>query len=66
MADTPKPAELSRIDHRIPPFGKGWMDIPAELKEGVVCYGAKAKDLAAVNMPNVRDFDPREEDWKLP
>jgi Fe-S oxidoreductase len=64
MADTPKPEELSKIDHN-PPL-KGWMDTPAELRPGIYCYGAKEKNLAAVGMPNARDWNPAEEDWKLP
>ncbi len=65
MADTPKPEELSKIDHR-PPLMKGWMDTPVDIKQGIYCYGAKAKNLAAVDMPNARDWNPVEEDWKLP
>jgi Fe-S oxidoreductase len=65
MADTPTPEELSRIDHS-PPLMEGWMDTRAEIKPGTYCYGAKAKDLAAVGMPNARDWNPAEDDWKLP
>jgi len=65
MADTPKPEELAGIDHN-PPLMQGWMDTPAEQKPGIYCYGAKAKSLAAVGMPNARDWDPAEDDWKLP
>ncbi len=65
MADTPKPEELAGIDHK-PPLMQGWMDTPAERKPGIYCYGAKAKSLAAVGMPNARDWDPAEDDWKLP
>ncbi|MFZ0448890.1 MAG: (Fe-S)-binding protein [Desulfatiglandaceae bacterium] len=45
---------------------KGWMDTPVDIKKGIACYGAKGKDLAAVGFPNARDWDPLEEDWKLP
>jgi Fe-S oxidoreductase len=66
MADTtPKPEELSQINHT-PPLMKGWMDTPVDIKKGIACYGAKGKDLAAVGFPNARDWDPLEEDWKLP
>ncbi len=30
------------------------------------CWGAKAKSLNAVGFPNARDWNPTEEDWKLP
>ncbi|MBW2093816.1 MAG: (Fe-S)-binding protein [Deltaproteobacteria bacterium] len=66
MADTtPKPEELSKIDHT-PPLMRGWMDTPTEIKKGIACYGASAKNLAAVDMPNARDWNPFEDDWKLP
>lgn len=66
MADTtPKPEELSRINHT-PPLMKGWMDTPAEIRKGIACYGAKEKNLVAVDMPNARDWNPLEDDWKLP
>ncbi len=65
MADVPKPEELAQIDHR-PPVFKPWMDSPPEFKKGFYCYGAKGKNLAAVGMPNARDWNPAEEDWKLP
>ena len=65
MADVPKPEELAQIDHRPPAF-KPWMDSPPEFKKGIYCYGAKGKNLAAVDMPNARDWNPAEEDWKLP
>ncbi len=65
MADTPKPNELAKINHKQPLF-EGWMDVPAEIRPGICCYGAKGKNLAAVGMPNARDWNPLEEDWKLP
>jgi Fe-S oxidoreductase len=66
MADTtPKPEELSRIDHT-PPFMRGWMDTPVEIRKGIACYGAAGKNLSAVGMPNARNWTPFEDDWKLP
>jgi [DsrC]-trisulfide reductase subunit K len=66
MADTtPKLQELSKIDHK-PPLMRGWMDTPVEIRKGIACYGAKGKDLEAVGFPNARDWNPLEEDWKLP
>ena len=62
---TPKPAELvTSID--LKPSGKEWMDTPAEIKPGTFCWGAKAKNLNIVEFPNARDWNPSEEDWKLP
>lgn len=62
---TPKPKELARIDHR-PPLFKGWLDTPAELKPGIYCYASKPKNLQAVGMPFAREWNPMEQDWKLP
>ncbi|MEK6682613.1 MAG: sulfate reduction electron transfer complex DsrMKJOP subunit DsrK [Nitrospirota bacterium] len=60
----PKPEELSKIDHKPPQ--KRWMDTPAEFKQGMYCYGAKGKNLSAVDFPNARDWSPDDKDWKLP
>ena len=65
MADTPKPGELASLNHK-PPLMEGWMDVPSERRPGIYCYGAKEKNLAAVGMPNARDFDPAADDWQLP
>ena len=65
MADVPTPEELVKIDHR-PPLWKGWMYTPAEIKEGVACYGSKPKNIEYVGMPNPREWSPFDEDWKLP
>jgi Fe-S oxidoreductase len=62
---TPEPDQLSKIDHS-PPLFEGWLDKPTDIRPGIYCYGAKAKNLAAVDMPNARDWNPAEEDWKLP
>jgi Fe-S oxidoreductase len=61
---TAKPDELSKVDYKPPK--KGWMDTPAEFKEHTFCWGAKGKNLNAVDFPNARDWSPAEEDWKLP
>jgi Fe-S oxidoreductase len=65
MSDVPTPEELAKIDHR-PPLWKGWMYSPAEIKEGIACYGSKPKNLEYVGMPNPREWSPFDEDWKLP
>ncbi|MBU2512924.1 (Fe-S)-binding protein [bacterium] len=45
---------------------KEWMDTPAEFREGNWAYSAKTKAVQALGMPNVRDWSPGDEDWKLP
>ncbi|HDM77654.1 MAG TPA: (Fe-S)-binding protein [Deltaproteobacteria bacterium] len=64
MADVPKPEELAKIDHTPPETP--WMETPAVLKDGMWCYGAHPKNLEIVDMPNPREWSPRDEDWKLP
>ena len=66
MADTPKPAEIAKIDHYPSPFEKGWMNKQVEIKPGVYCYASKPKNLEYVGMPNPREWNPADEDWKLP
>ncbi len=66
MADTPKPAEIAKIDHYPSPFEKGWMNKPVDIKKGVYCYGSKPKNLEYVGMPYPKEWNPTDEDWKLP
>ncbi|MFO7985460.1 MAG: (Fe-S)-binding protein [Desulfatiglandaceae bacterium] len=66
MADTPKPEETAKIDHRAPLFEEGWMNKPAELRPGIYCYGSKPKNLEYVGMPYPKEWNPADEDWKLP
>jgi Fe-S oxidoreductase len=62
---TPKPAELVTSIDFTPPKTE-WMDTPTIIKPGTFCWGAKGKSLATVEFPNARDWNPSEEDWKLP
>ena len=64
MAKVAPPEELSRVDYTPPK--KGWMDTPAEFREGRWCYGSKPKDHEVVGLPNPRAWSPADEDWKLP
>jgi Fe-S oxidoreductase len=63
MATVPKPNELV-IDHKPPQTG--WMDTPVVFRPGTWCYGAKPKNLNALDLPNPREWSPADEDWKLP
>ncbi len=66
MSDLPKSDELfSHIDHR-PPKGKDWMDIPVDIRPGMYCYSANPKSMETLSAPNVRKWNPLEEDWLLP
>ena len=63
MAKIPKPEQLSKID--LEPK-KHWSQFPIDIRPGMYCHGAKAKDLKVLELPNARDWSPAEEDWKLP
>jgi Fe-S oxidoreductase len=64
VAKIPTPEELSNIDYTPPE--KEWMQVPVEFRPGMFCWGAKGKNLKAVDFPNARDWSPADEDWKLP
>jgi Fe-S oxidoreductase len=65
MADTPKPEETVKIDHTPPPV-RGWMDTPIDIRQGIYCYGSNPKNLEAVDMPYPKQWNPTDDDWKLP
>ncbi len=62
---TPKPDELATSIDFTPPKTE-WMDTPTVIKPGTFCWGAKGKNLDIVEFPNARDWNPSDEDWKLP
>ncbi len=65
MAETtPKAEELLRIKYEAPP--RSWLDTPVEFRKGTFCYSAAAKNLRYLGLPNPRDWQPFDKDWKLP
>jgi len=64
LAKLPKPEELSKVS--LQPPAKGWMDTPVEFKPGTWCYSAAPKNLRALGLPNPREWQPSDADWKLP
>ncbi|MBW1708527.1 MAG: (Fe-S)-binding protein [Deltaproteobacteria bacterium] len=62
--DIPTPEELAKIDHKPP--RKGWMDTPTEFRPGTWSYPGKASALKVLDLPNPREWQPTDEDWKLP
>jgi Fe-S oxidoreductase len=64
VSTVPKPDELGKINYRPPQ--KAWMDVPADFRAGTWCYSALAKNLDILGMPNPREWQPSDEDWKLP
>jgi Fe-S oxidoreductase len=59
----PKAAEM---DLDLTPPRTGWMDTPVEFRPGTYSYSAKAQALKTVGFPNPREWQPHNEDWKLP
>ncbi len=64
MAKTPSPQELSKINHE--PSNDGWMEMPVDFRPGTWCYSGKASALETLELPNPREWQPTDEDWKLP
>jgi [DsrC]-trisulfide reductase subunit K len=60
----PKPEDLVQISFA-PPRGD-WRDTGVEFRKGTFCYSAAAKNLRYLDLPNPRDWQPFDEDWKLP
>jgi Fe-S oxidoreductase len=59
-----KPEELGNVNYSPPK--SGWMDTPAEFRKGTWCYSAHPKSIEYLGMPNPRDWQPTDADWKLP
>jgi len=59
-----KPEELAQIEYTPP--GKSWLDPKVEFRRGTFNYGSNPKSMEYLEMPHVRAFDPRKEDWNLP
>ena len=63
MAKVPKPSELL-LDYALPKAE--WMDTKPDFRPGTWCYPGKAKNLEVLKLPNAREWNPADEDWKLP
>ncbi|MGD8412853.1 MAG: (Fe-S)-binding protein [Candidatus Latescibacterota bacterium] len=59
-----KPEELARVDFTPPE--ESWRDPEVQFRKGTFNYGSNPKSMQYLDMPFVRAFDPREEDWNLP
>lgn len=65
MADKQAPPEeLVQIDYHPP--RENWMKTSPEFKRGTFCYSAAPKNLKYLGLPNPREWQPMDEDWKLP
>ncbi|GKT09418.1 sulfate reduction electron transfer complex DsrMKJOP subunit DsrK [Desulforhabdus sp. TSK] len=63
MAKVPKPSELL-LDYALPKAE--WMDTKPDFRPGTWCYPGKAKNLDVLQLPHAREWNPPDEDWKLP
>jgi len=64
MAAPPKPNEILRIDQKPPK--KWWMDTRPTFRPGTYSYPSKPKNIEILDMWNPREWNPQDEDWKLP
>jgi len=60
----PKAEQLVQIDYR-PPW-RDWTDPHVEFRKGTFCYSALPKNVAYLGLPNPREWQPFDADWKLP
>lgn len=58
------PEPLLQIEQK--PAQKDWRNPQVEFRKGVFCYSAAAKNLKALGLPNPREWQPFDADWKLP
>ncbi|HKM80520.1 MAG TPA: (Fe-S)-binding protein [Candidatus Acidoferrum sp.] len=58
------PEKLLQIEPR-PPHGD-WRDPKVDFHKGVFCYSALPKNLKYLGLPNPREWQPFDADWKLP
>jgi len=59
-----KPGEMVKINYKPPE--KPWMEPEVEFKKGKYCYSAPLKNQEILQLPNPRQWNPQDDDWKLP
>lgn len=58
------PQELLQIEAKKP--DGDWKNPAVQFRKGFFCYGAAAKNVRYLDLPNPRDWQPFDADWKLP
>ncbi len=58
------PEPLVQIEQKAP--HGDWRDPHVEFRKGSICYSAAAKNLTYLDLPNPREWQPFDSDWKLP
>ena len=61
---TPSPEQLAQVDYKPPK--KSWLDPTVEFRKGTFCYSGVAKHVKYLDLPNPREWQPTDSDWKLP
>ncbi|XPV76545.1 MAG: sulfate reduction electron transfer complex DsrMKJOP subunit DsrK [Desulfovibrio sp.] len=61
----PKADDLFKSINYNPP-STPWMEVPNDLSPGRWCYPAKQEKVEYLGFPNPREWNPADEDWKLP
>ncbi|WP_243312026.1 sulfate reduction electron transfer complex DsrMKJOP subunit DsrK [Fundidesulfovibrio agrisoli] len=64
MSKMAPPEEVMKVDYSTP--AESWMDVKPEFKLGNYSYPGKPDVLKYLGLPNPREWNPVEEDWKLP
>jgi Fe-S oxidoreductase len=62
--DKVSPQEMAQV--RFDPPDRDWMDPSVEFKKGSYCYSAPLKNQQELQLPNPRQWNPKDDDWKLP
>jgi Fe-S oxidoreductase len=62
--DTPDPARLAAVDYAPPE--RPFMDARVEFRKGTYGHAAPRRHLEYLGLPNPRDWQPADADWKLP
>jgi Fe-S oxidoreductase len=60
---SPAPEQRLNISHKLP--DKNWPDPTVEFRKGFYCYSAAPQHMRYLDLPNPRDWQPFEKDWKL-
>jgi Fe-S oxidoreductase len=60
----PDRARLASVDFTPP--RAAWRTLPADFRKGTYNYAAPRKHVEALGLPNPRDWQPHDADWKLP
>lgn len=59
-----KPEEM--FDVSLTPEAGDWMEPAVSFRKGTYCYGAPLKHQKYLDLPNQREWQPGDADWKLP